>query len=179
MKIIVGLGNPEDKYKHTRHNAGFLALDFYLRGVETIHCESKFGSQICELHFAGNKTFFIKPQTFMNKSGEAVSEIMRFYKTIPSRDLLVVHDDTDLPFGTVREGFDSGSAGHNGVQNIIDELGSKEFKRVRIGVESRADKSQPPTDAFVLQNFTDDELKKLESEIFPETKKTIDQFIST
>lgn len=178
MKLIVGLGNPGERYKQTRHNAGFLALDYYLHGMETISCQSKFGSEICEVHFAGNKTFFIKPQTFMNNSGEAVKEILHFYKALPGRDLLIVHDEVDLPLGTVREAFDASAAGHNGVQNIIDELGTKEFKRIRIGVETRASRNDLPTDAFVLQIFLDEELKSLENKIFPETKKIIDLFIN-
>src|SRR6185503_15636217 len=163
MKIIVGLGNPGDKYKQTRHNVGFLALDYFLRDTETISCQSKFASEICEVHFVTGKTFFIKPQTFMNNSGEAVKEILHFYKAMPGRDLVIVHDEVDLPFGEVRENFDASSAGHNGVQNIMDELGTKEFRRIRIGIENRESRNDMPTDAFVLQNFSDDEITSLES----------------
>jgi PTH1 family peptidyl-tRNA hydrolase len=178
MKIIVGLGNPGDKYLRTRHNVGFLMIDWYLAGKPTIDCKSKFASHICEVHFAGNKTFFVKPQTFMNNSGEAVREILHFYKAFPNRDLLVVHDEVDLPFGTIRNSFDSNPAGHNGVSNIIDELGTKEFARIRVGVESRESRNDMPTDAFVLRDFSDDELKKLKEEVFPKVRDEIDAFLN-
>ncbi len=177
MNIIVGLGNPGDKYKYTRHNVGFIMLDWYLEGKPTIDCQSKFASHICEIHFAGNKSFFVKPQTFMNSSGEAVREILHFYKAMPNRDVLVVHDEKDLPFGTTRMGAGSSSAGHNGVQSIIDELGTKEFARIRIGIESRDADNQTPTDAFVLQEFTPEELKRLKAEVFPKVRDEIDIFL--
>lgn len=177
MKLIVGLGNPGDKYEQTRHNAGFLAVDFFLRSHEAITCQSKFNAQICEYHEGGEKVFFVKPQSFMNLSGEVVREILAFYKLDHANDLLVIHDEKDLPFGAVKEGFASGSAGHNGVQNIIDELGTKDFARVRIGVETRETDSPLPTDVFVLNKFEKDELEKLEKEVFPETSKLIEGFI--
>ncbi len=177
MKIIVGLGNPGMQYANTRHNAGFLGLDYYMKDLETIHCQSSFMSQICEIHFAATKTFFVKPQTFMNKSGQAVKELLHFYKANPSSDLLVIHDDKDLPFGSIKTTTSAGGAGHNGVQNIIDELGTKEFSRIRIGVESRPEGSPIPTDAFVLHPFDPEELQKLDKEIFPEVKTAIDKFI--
>ncbi len=178
MKIIVGLGNPGDKYKYTRHNVGFIMLDWYLADKETISCQSKFAAQICEMHFTANKVFFVKPQTFMNNSGEAVREILHFYKAFPNRDLLVIHDEVDLPFGTVRNSFDSNAAGHNGVSNIIDELGTKEFPRIRIGVEARESRNDMPTDAFVLRDFSDEELKKLKEEVYPKVRDEIDTFLN-
>lgn len=179
MKLIVGLGNPGKQYENTRHNAGFLAVDFFLRDHQAITCQSKFKAEICEYHEKGEKIFFIKPQSFMNLSGEVVREILAFYKLDHSKDLLVLHDEKDLPFGAVKEAFASGSAGHNGVQNIIDELGTKDFARVRIGVESREPGSPIPTDVFVLQQFTNEELKKLEKEVFSASNKAIESFIST
>ena len=177
MKIIIGLGNPGNQYELTRHNAGFLAVDHFLKQHESITCQSKFNAQICEYHENGIKIFFVKPQSFMNLSGEVVKEILSFYKLDHANDVLVIHDDKDLSFGIVKEGFASGSAGHNGVQNIIDELGTKDFARLRIGVETREPDSPIPTDVFVLQKFTDEELKKLEQEVFIETNKFIDEFI--
>lgn len=179
MKLIVGLGNPGNQYEQTRHNAGFLALDFFLRDKNTITCQSKFKSQICEYHENGVKVFFIKPQSFMNLSGEVVREILAFYKADHANDLLVLHDEVDFSIGTVKEAFAASSAGHNGVQNIMDELGTKDFARVRIGVESRASRNDLPTDVFVLQKFQDDELSQLEKEVFPETNKLIEAFIKS
>ncbi len=123
------------------------------------------------------KIFFVKPQKFMNLSGEVVKEICSFYKVDVSKNLLVIHDEVDLPFATIREAKDSGGAGHNGVQNIIDELGTKDFARIRIGVESREPDSPIPTDVFVLNKFTEDELKQLHESILPETSKLIQNFI--
>lgn len=180
MKIIVGLGNPGAQYEKTRHNAGFLAIDYFLKDKDAISCQSKFNAQICEMHFdGGKKVFFVKPQSFMNLSGEVVREILAFYKVDHANDLLVLHDEVDLPFGKVKEGFASSAAGHNGVQNIIDELGTKDFARVRIGVESRASRLDMPTDAFVLQKFSIEELEKLDKEVFIETSKLIQAFIGS
>lgn len=184
MKLIVGLGNPGKQYENTRHNAGFLAVDFFLRSRDAITCQSKFNAQICEYQQSDadgkiEKIFFVKPQSFMNLSGEVVREILAFYKLDHANDLLVLHDDKDLPFGTVKEAFASGSAGQNGVQNIIDELGTKDFARVRIGVESREPNSPLPTDVFVLQNFTAEELAQLEAEVLPASSKLIENFISS
>ncbi len=159
MQIIVGLGNPGDKYSKTRHNAGFMALDFILKDKHVISCASKFDAKICEEHDP-QKTFYIYPQTFMNDSGKAVRQIMDFYKLSPA-DLVVIHDDVDLPLGTIRFTEVSSDAGHNGVKSIIEAIGTQDFKRIRIGIESRLDRAVPPTDAFVLQNFSEDELKKI------------------
>lgn len=179
MKLIVGLGNPGKQYENTRHNAGFLAVDFFLRSHPAITCQSKFNAQICEYHEDGEKVFFVKPESYMNLSGGVVRDILAFYKLDHANDLLVLHDEKDLPFGSVKEAFASGSAGHNGVQNIIDELGTKDFARIRIGVETRELDSPQPTDVFVLQKFEDGELEKLEKEIFSETNKLIEAFIKS
>ncbi|MCL5009297.1 MAG: aminoacyl-tRNA hydrolase [Patescibacteria group bacterium] len=177
MKFVVGLGNPEIKYQKTRHNAGFLAVDFFLKGIHPLACQSRFQAQICELHFGSLKIFFIKPLTYMNLSGEAVAEICHYYKLDTEHDLMVLHDDVDLPFGALRTGTGSSAAGHNGVQSIIDALGSQNFSRVRIGIETRTDKKNPPTDAFVLQNFTPQELAQLDAEVLPKVKNEVDQFL--
>ncbi len=159
MKLIIGLGNPGKEYERNRHNAGYMALDFILRGDQAISCTSKFDAKICELH-QREKVFFVYPETFMNNSGKAVKQIMDFYKIEP-KDILVLHDEVDLPLGTIKFADNSGHAGHNGVASIIDELGTQQFNRIRIGVETRQDKTIPPTDAFVLQDFSDEELKQI------------------
>lgn len=191
MKLIIGLGNPGDKYKLTRHNAGFLAVDYYLKDKSPIACQSKFKAEICELHYektsdgdtANNngrtKVYFVKPKTFMNLSGEAVQEIAQFYKVNPASDILIIHDDVDLPLGTIRVATDSSAGGHNGVQNIFDLLGTKEIRRVRIGVEARESRNDIPTDTFVLHPFTEDELKQLTEEVLPKVSTEIDSFINS
>lgn len=177
MKIIVGLGNPGNKYELTRHNAGFLALDHFMKDRDVIACQSKFDAKICEYHQDGEKVFLVKPQSFMNLSGEVIREICSFYKVDFTKALLVIHDEKDLPFGIWREAYGSSSAGQNGVQNIIDELGSKDFARIRIGVESREENSPIPTADFVLSRFNDEELNTLSEKVFPEVNKLIESFI--
>lgn len=177
MKLIIGLGNPGSKCEHTRHNAGFLAVDYFLRDKQVISCQSKFKAEICELHEGATKIFVVKPQTFMNLSGSAIRELCDFYKLDATQDLLVIHDEKDLPFGTIRYATDSSSAGHNGVQSIIDALGTKQFKRIRIGVESREPGSPIPTDVFVLQNFSPEELETLNKELLPEVYKHMQEFL--
>jgi PTH1 family peptidyl-tRNA hydrolase len=180
MKLIVCLGNPGKQYELTRHNAGFLAGDAWLKNHPAITCSSKFQAEICEVHIGMPpvKVFLVKPQTFMNNSGQAVSEIANFYKLDFKKDLLVIHDEKDLPLGTIRSTESSSSAGHNGIKSIIEQLGSQDFKRVRIGVESRSVDNQIATSDFVLQRFTNEELEKLQKDIFPEVSKIIDQFIT-
>jgi PTH1 family peptidyl-tRNA hydrolase len=181
MKLIVGLGNPGEKYKQTRHNAGFLALDFLLNndGFMDAKPSHEFKSEIFSWKdAAGEKILFVKPQTYMNDSGQALKIICNFYKMNLAKDLLVVHDDTDLPFGEIRTTDSSSSAGHNGVQSIIDNIGTQNFHRVRIGVEARQSRDQMPTDAFVLQNFSDEELKKLREEILPKVETEIKNFLN-
>ena len=178
MKLIIGLGNPGEKYTHTRHNAGFLALDFFMRDLQVINCASKFDAQICELQTDGNKVFFVKPQTFMNKSGSVVRELVQFYKLDPTKDILIVHDEKDLPLGTLKTTESSQGAGHNGVQDIIDELGNQDFQRIRIGVETREPGSPIPTDVFVLQNFSDEELETLNQDVLPKVSEQISEFLN-
>lgn len=184
MKLIIGLGNPGKKYEHTRHNAGFLAIDYYLKDLETISCSSRFQGQICEAHFTAHdshsgpvKTFFVKPQTYMNSSGDAVKEIAKFYKVDIETDLLVIHDEIDLKFGFWKPAFDSRPAGHNGVKSIIEQMGTQKFNRIRIGVESRKSRLESPTDEYVLSPFSSDELTALQQTVFPAVRKSIEQFI--
>jgi len=148
MIVIVGLGNPGKKYEKTRHNVGFRVID--------------------ELARIKERGFIIaKPQTFMNNSGKAVKALVNFYKIKPD-NLWVVHDDIDLPIGELKIAKGRGSAGHKGVQSIINELKTKDFNRIRVGICPKTDK--PKTiDKFVLQNFTKEEEKIL--------KETIKQII--
>lgn len=159
MQLVIGLGNPGKEYISTRHNAGFLALDFILKDIQTISCESKFDANICEARMP-DKVLFIYPETFMNNSGEAVKQLMDFYKLEP-KDILVLHDDIDLPLGSLKFTESSGTAGHNGIKSIIENIGTQDFRRIRIGVESRENKEHMPTDAFVLEKFSEEELEKI------------------
>ncbi len=180
MKLIIGLGNPGDKYKLTRHNAGFLAIDYILNdgdGFMTARSTKEFKSEVWTWLEGSKKILFLKPQTYMNDSGQALKVVCNFYKMDLAKDLLVIHDDVDLPFGDIRTTESSSAAGHNGIKSIIQELGTQDFHRVRIGVETRASREELPTDAFVLQNFTEEEIKKLKAEIFPRVKTEVAKFL--
>ncbi len=134
IKLIVGLGNPGRQYEKTRHNAGFLFLD---RLVSESNCawvsELRFDGLMAEVGFAGGKVLLLKPTTFMNRSGQAVGKVARYYKLSPE-EILVVHDELDFDVGVVKLKKDGGHAGHNGLRDIIAHLGSKEFYRLRIGI---------------------------------------------
>jgi PTH1 family peptidyl-tRNA hydrolase len=134
MTFIFGLGNPGKKYKNTPHNAGFLVLDEIAKILNVGEFKQEFASSLfIKTNYNGEDIFLVKPQTYMNNSGLAVSEFKNFYKT-KNENIIVVHDDIDLPFGKIKQTFNSGSAGHKGVQSIIDSLGAKNFYRVKIGV---------------------------------------------
>lgn len=178
MKIIIGLGNPGEKYLGTRHNVGFNFLDKLKMewNFPDFEFSKKFNAETSkgnyELRTTNYELFLVKPQTFMNLSGEAVRNVLDFYKLSPE-DILVVHDDKDIALGEYRIANDSSSAGHNGVQNIIDLIGTQKFKRVRIGIGAETDL---PSDVFVLQKFSDEEKEKIEkvlSEVLEEIKSII------
>ncbi len=180
MKLIVSLGNPGAKYKTTRHNAGFMALDYILNdgdGFMTAKPSHEFKSEMFTWQRGTDRVIFLKPQTFMNDSGQALKVICNFYKMDLAQDLLVVHDDVDLPLGTIRATESASAAGHKGVQSIIDNLSTQKFQRIRIGIETRADKTIPPTDDYVLQNFTEEEIRKLQADVLPKVKEEILKFI--
>lgn len=132
-KLIVGLGNPGSRYQWTRHNAGFMVLD-RLSHTSAIPVSRKSFSALCgEGVWHDSRILLLKPQTFMNLSGRSVAEAARFHKLSP-RDIIVLHDDLDIPFGRVKIKIGGGHGGHNGLRSLILELGSGEFTRIRIGI---------------------------------------------
>src|SRR5690625_602418 len=133
MKCIVGLGNPGRKYKKTRHNIGFLVIDELLHRNRWKLNKTKFNGDYALEHYQGEKVILLKPQTFMNLSGEAIRPLVDYYN-IDIKDILVIYDDLDLPTGKIRLRQKGGHGGHNGIRSTIDQLGTKEFKRLRIGV---------------------------------------------
>jgi PTH1 family peptidyl-tRNA hydrolase len=179
MNIIVGLGNPGPKYDNTRHNIGFTVVDELARQKNlTWKDNKKFKAEIAEE--AG--LILVKPQTFMNNSGESVAAILRYYQLLPrtifgtKKDsdltpvLTIIHDDLDLLLGKYKLSINSSSAGHNGVQSIIDYLKTKNFKRLRIGI-STDERQQIKAENFVLQKFKDEEknvIKNLLITIIPQ-----------
>jgi PTH1 family peptidyl-tRNA hydrolase len=153
MKLIVGLGNPGPEYAATRHNAGFLAV----RAFHDRHAgafggwSAKFGAEISEGRLAGSKISLILPQTYMNLSGGPVAEAMKFWKVAPS-DVIVVHDELDLPLGTLRVKVGGSAGGHNGLKSIIERLGAEDFIRIRLGIGT-GERSRIPAERFVLQRW--------------------------
>ncbi len=156
--MIVGLGNPGREYEKNRHNVGFMAVDHFIdkRGFSGKAVKSK--AVLTDGTLFGKKLYLVKPQTYMNLSGEAVGALMRFYK-IPTDHLIVIHDDLDLPFGTIRIRPGGGAGGQKGVNSIIQRLGTKEFHRMRMGI-GRPPGRMDPAD-YVLQNFSKDESEEL------------------
>ncbi len=148
--LIVGLGNPGREYRENRHNIGFRLIDHLAvrlnLGLTRYHCQALTG----DVRRGGVKILLAKPQTFMNRSGLAVACLVRFYK-LPLSHVLVVHDDMDLPFGTLRLRPGGGSGGQKGVQDIIQKLGSRDFPRLRLGIGRPPGRMDPA--AYVLQDF--------------------------
>lgn len=149
MKLIIGLGNPGKKYEPTRHNIGWRALDI-LAPKAAWKTSKKFQSALAEINIAGEKIILAKPQTFMNKSGQAAQALVSFYK-IPLDDVLIIHDDIDLLAGTTRLRQEGGSGGHNGLASIIELLGTEKVSRLKIGIaEKQAGKQAIPSEDYVL-----------------------------
>jgi len=159
MKVICGLGNPGKEFKFTRHNLGFLVLDNFQKenSFPDFKFSEKFLSEISRKKIGGTEILLLKPQTFMNNSGKAIKKIFSHYKIEP-QNLCLVHDDLDLPFGKIKISFKRGSGGHKGVQSIIDEISTKDFWRIRIGIGRPKNKK---VEKFVLEKFGKKEREKL------------------
>jgi len=156
-KLIVGLGNPGPRYQWTRHNAGFMVLD-RLSSLSGIQVNRKsFAGLSGEGYWKGMRLFLLKPQTFMNLSGKSVAEAMRYYK-ISLDNLIVLHDDLDIPFGRAKIKMGGGHGGHNGLRSLVDELGGREFTRIRIGIERPR---QGDASDYVLSPFNKEQENKL------------------
>lgn len=160
MKLVVGLGNPGPEYADTRHNVGWPVLEAVARdlGAGEFRLDKKFRAEIAEARRGGDKILLIKPQTYMNLSGEAVGAIMRFNKLTP-RDVLVVYDDLAIPLGTVRIRPDGSAGGHNGIKSLIQHLGTQVFDRVRVGIGPQP--AGVPSERFVLAKWTPTERQLL------------------
>ncbi len=158
MKLIVGLGNPGDQYAKTRHNVGFRVCDAVQKHFDMSEWkyEKKFDAFISES--TDKSLALLKPQTFMNKSGTSVSPFVRFFK-VPAPNILIAYDDIDILFGEIKFKEKGSSAGHKGVQSIIDSLGTSDIARVKVGI-GRTEK-KIPTEDFVLQKFSSVEEKDL------------------
>jgi peptidyl-tRNA hydrolase, PTH1 family len=162
MKLIVGLGNPGSEYHATRHNVGFVALDRLARRYAPgAVAKSKFHGVVIEARLddtLDDKVLLLKPLTFMNRSGLAVSEAVAFYKLVPASDVLVIVDDIALPCGSIRIRGEGGAGGHNGLGDIQQKLGTQEYARLRIGIDAPASGATPiPQQDYVLGRFRPDQ----------------------
>ena len=163
LKVIVGLGNPGSKYSETRHNAGFWFVDEVARKYSaTFRQEKKFHGEVAKISLAGKDIWLLKPDTFMNGSGLSVKSLLSFYR-ITAEQLLVAHDEIDLPPGTTKLKLSGGHGGHNGLRDIISQLGSKDFHRLRIGVGHPGSKDQVVD--YVLHNASRDDRISIDNDI--------------
>jgi peptidyl-tRNA hydrolase, PTH1 family len=171
MKLVIGLGNIGDKYIKTRHNLGFMAIDRLAQAFgstpESFSKHSKASALTLDLQSTHN-AILIKPTTMMNLSGQAIEELARFYK-VDSKNVYLIYDDVDLPFGQLRVRFGGGSAGHNGIKSIIEHIGH-DFWRFRMGIGNQY-LADTPTDKFVLDDFNKVEQARLPDLI----DQTVDQ----
>ncbi len=158
MKLIAGLGNVGDKYIFTRHNIGFMALDFFreLNDIgENFKFENKFNGHILKTNILGESIILVKPDTFMNLSGECIRKVFDFYK-LDVKDILVVYDDISLNLGTLRFRSSGSDGGHNGIKNIIKMLGTNKFDRLKLGIGPQLPNQK--SESFVLANFSSEQL---------------------
>ena len=158
MYLIVGLGNPGSKYEYTRHNAGFMVLDYIAKILKIKINVSKFKSLFSAAKIGKEDVILLKPQTFMNASGESVFECMQYYNISPER-LIVIFDDVSLDIGTIRIRRSGSSGGHNGVKSIINLIGTDNFPRIKIGVGEKPDRWDLPS--WVLSRFSESELNNV------------------
>ena len=172
MKLIAGLGNPGVKYEFTRHNAGFLMVDFYAKekGFEIKKLKNK--ALIGETLINGEKVIFAKPQTFMNLSGDSILEIAEYYG-IDNEDIFIIYDDISLPIGKVRIRGKGSAGGHNGIKDLILKLSGDDFPRLKIGICANGDKDLVD---YVLGNFSKEDLKILNL-VAKKTVNIIDDFV--
>jgi len=174
MKLIIGLGNPGKKYESTWHNLGFLIIDQLLisHDLGKLKRSWRFKAELLKAEFYGEGVIFVKPQTFMNNSGQVVAAIAKFYKITP-QDIIVIHDDLDLPLGKIRISHDSSAGGHNGVKSIIEKLGSQNFIQLKIGIRSELLEQMDSAD-YVLMRWQKNESKTVLGQIKKAAEATTD-----
>ncbi len=188
MKLIVGLGNPGEKYEKTRHNLGFVAADQLLEKLERVEKtfweeEKSLKCQIKQIKFKDTSLLLAKPTTFMNDSGIAVSKVLNYYKIDP-QELIIIHDDLDLPFGKIKVRFGGAAGGHHGVESIIEQLKTDKFLRIRLGIGHPRDhieahaksRNHENVDEYVLGNITSGDRGKVKTMI-GETIRIVEQLL--
>ncbi|HEB70563.1 MAG TPA: aminoacyl-tRNA hydrolase [Desulfobulbus sp.] len=179
--LIAGLGNPGTKYKSTRHNAGFMALDHFAASAACgLPRSVKFEGRYLRQRLYGQQVLLVKPETYMNRSGQCIGAMIRFFK-IPLSNVLILHDDLDLPFGKVKVVARGGAGGHNGIRSIIQQCGSDDFARVKIGID------RPPkainghgitVERYVLAQFSREEASSLDR-VFATTDQAVELFLTS
>lgn len=157
--IICGLGNPGPRYELTKHNIGFLVIDMFADKHDLSIDQKKFKALFSQADISKQKVYLLKPQTYMNLSGESLNEARQFFKIEP-QNIIIIHDDLDFPFGAVKIKIGGGSGGHNGLTSIIERLGTSDFIRVRMGI-GRPTGHIDPAD-YVLQPYSEEQNKVLE-----------------
>lgn len=170
MKLIVGLGNPGKNYEKTRHNCGFMAIDYYVK-QNGLNYKNKFNGLYAEQLKNNKKVILLKPQTFMNLSGECVSKFVNFYN-ISIDDIFIIYDDINFEVGKFKIKRNGSAGGHNGINNIIQLLKTDNIKRLKIGIS----KNNIPLEEYVLQKFKNDEFEII-SKLMNEIPQIIDDFI--
>ncbi len=170
MKLIVGLGNPGQKYTNNRHNVGFMFVEFLaekLSGEKIVFKKDKYTeSETFQIDFKGEKLIMVKPQTFMNNSGQAVAKLAKHF-SVSKQDLLVAHDDLDIPLGIMHIQSGVGPLLHNGLESIENHLRFKDFTRIRIGVDARTRENWMNGETYVLNDFKQEEKQILFNKVFP------------
>lgn len=175
MKLIFAQGNPGPDYAGTRHNVGFITIDTLATKLEAQWTNKpKFHATIAQTTIAGEKVFLVKPNTFYNESGVSARAITDFYKMKPASDMLVIHDDLALPFGTIRVRANGSDAGNNGIKSLNTHLGPN-YTRVRVGILNEFRDVMGDTD-FVVSNFRNAETRQLKKSIIPQVIEIIEQF---
>lgn len=173
MRLIVGLGNPGEKYANNRHNVGFMFVQYladFLKSDPAVFKKDKYSdSEVFLLEYNGDKVIIAKPQTYMNKSGAAVSKLMKNYETVIG-DLIVVHDDLDIPLGKLHIQVGVGPQLHNGLKSVDATLKTKNYTRVRVGVDARTKENWINGESYALTDFFENEKKTLYEQVFPKIR---------
>ncbi|MFY9228513.1 MAG: aminoacyl-tRNA hydrolase [Candidatus Microsaccharimonas sp.] len=176
MKIVFAQGNPDRKYEKTRHNTGFMVLDAIADEQKAFWKDiDKFNARIAELMINGDKVILVKPQSYYNDTGLVARQFMDYYKLDPSKDILVIHDELALPFGTIRVRGTGSDAGNNGIKSLNTHIGDG-YPRIRIGIWNDLRDRMDDID-FVLGNFSMHESKVLRKHVIPHVKDLIDQYL--
>jgi PTH1 family peptidyl-tRNA hydrolase len=165
MKLICGLGNPGREYERHRHNIGFMVVEALLPRAKAELNQEKFQARVGQGTLGGERILFVEPQTYMNLSGRSLAEAARFYK-VAVEDILVIHDELDLPFGRLQLKAGGGAGGHNGIKSSVQSLGADGFIRLRFGIgKPEGPNAKERVAGYVLSNFDDGERRQLEEHI--------------